>query len=323
MLKIVDTILSSLHNISEELEPAKVAEKIIQETCGLLNCERATLFYVDQNELVALIAKGAKNIKLPKNKGIAGDVATNGKLLSVPNPREDKRFEAKFDQDSGFITRNILCAPILDKNNVTPVAVLQCLNKTSGSFTNEDEVMITHLCAHIGIALRQSQLFEVARRAEQKALSLVEIVQMLHSNPNINALIFALSTRSHQLVDADRCTLYLVDRERGQLVVMQGDADIRIPLRKGIAGHVATSGEIVNIKDCYQDKRFNKAVDRKTGYRTRSMLCMPIMADTEVIGVLQLINKLDEPIFGPSDESILSVLLNLAGPILKKIFSLS
>jgi len=68
ILKIVDTIMASLHNISEELEPAKVAEKIIQETCSLLNCERATLFYVDQNELVALIAKGAKNIKLPKNK---------------------------------------------------------------------------------------------------------------------------------------------------------------------------------------------------------------------------------------------------------------
>jgi len=210
--------------------------------------------------------------------------------------------------------------PLWIKTQSQPIAVLQCLNKlNSVPFTAEDEVIITHLCAHIGIALRQSQLFEVARRAEQKVLSLVEIVQMLHTpNLNINALIFALSTRSHQLVDADRCTLYLVDRERGQLVVMQGEADIRIPLRKGIAGHVATSGEIVNIKDCYQDKRFNKAVDRKTGYRTRSMLCMPIVADTEVIGVLQLINKLDEPVFGPNDESVLSVLLGLAGPLLKK-----
>jgi len=103
-------------------------------------------------------------------------------------------------------------------------------------------------------------------------------------------------------------------------VVMTGDVDIRIPLNKGIAGCCATTGKIVNIPDCYKDDRFNPDIDKQTGYRTRSMLCMPIPGEeqNEIIGVLQLINRLDEEPFQPADENILTTLLSIAGPILKK-----
>jgi len=194
-----------------------------------------------------------------------------------------------------------------------------------GTFTEEDEIIVQNIAHHCSIVLRNAELYLSATRSEQKINFLLEIVQMLHSSPNINSLIFTLSQRAHTLINADRCTLYLADYTRSppQLVVMQGEVDIRLPLSKGIAGHVATTGEIVNIPDCYKDSRFNKSVDIKTGYRTKSMLCMPIFANEskkEVIGVLQLLNKLDEPQFGPSDESILTVLLKIAGPIIKKSF---
>jgi len=186
--------------------------------------------------------------------------------------------------------------------------------------------LLQNIATHSAIVLRNSQLYIQATRAEQKINSLLELVQMLHSQPNITSLIFTLSARAHQLVNADRCTLYLADRTRvpHQLVVMQGEVDIRLPLSKGIAGHVATTGEIVNIPDCYKDDRFNKSVDLKTGYRTKSMLCMPIFGEEskekEVLGVLQFLNKLDEDAFGPEDENILSVLLKIAGPIIKNSF---
>eukprot|EP00456_Euglypha_rotunda_P056994 TRINITY_DN46965_c0_g1_i1.p1 TRINITY_DN46965_c0_g1~~TRINITY_DN46965_c0_g1_i1.p1 ORF type:complete len:194 (-),score=1.02 TRINITY_DN46965_c0_g1_i1:7-588(-) len=146
---------------------------------------------------------------------------------------------------------------------------------------------------------------------------------MLHSSYNINSLIFTLSARAHQLVGADKTTLYLVDHNHQppQLVVMQGELDLRLPLSTGVAGHVATTGLIVNIPDCYKDDRFSKSIDLKTGYHTKSMLCMPMFADEtrkQVIGVLQLLNKLDDGFFLPADESILTVLLNIAGPIIAK-----
>jgi len=225
---------------------------------------------------------------------------------------------------SGFVTRNILAAPITSEEGEVN-AVLQCINKRLGNFSEEDEILLQNIAVHCSIVLRNAELYLSATRAEQKVHSLLELVQILHSSPDINSLIFTLSARTHQLVNADRCTLYLVDYTRvpHQLVVMQGEVDIRLPLSKGIAGHVATTGEIVNIPDCYKDLRFNKSVDIKTGYRTKSMLCMPFFADDtkkEIIGVLQLLNKMDEAQFGPSDESLLNALLAIAGPIIKKSY---
>ena len=97
---------------------------------------------------------------------------------------------------------------------------------------------------------------------------------------------------------------------------MQGEVNIRIPMTAGIAGEVATGGKTANIIDAYLDKRFNQEVDEASGYRTRSILCMPIMAGKEVVGVIQLLNK-NEGHFGAEDEEVMSSFLSIAGPILK------
>lgn len=107
-----------------------------------------------------------------------------------------------------------------------------------------------------------------------------------------------------------------------------GNIDIKIPMSKGLAGYVASSGTRINIKDCYADGRFDQSVDKKSGFRTRSMLCLPIFSSThmdpsasrsasDVIGVLQVINKNDEErVFDDMDERMLRTLLELSGPIL-------
>jgi signal transduction protein with GAF and PtsI domain len=86
---------------------------------------------------------------------------------------------------------------------------------------------------------------------------------------------------------------------------------------QGIAGMVATSGNTLNIPDAYENSNFNQAIDKKTGYRTRGILCMPIKADDKVIGVLQLINKLSgSGVFTTDDEDVMQIFLSIAGPIL-------
>ncbi|KAI9188461.1 uncharacterized protein BJ171DRAFT_420001 [Polychytrium aggregatum] len=79
-----------------------------------------------------------------------------------------------------------------------------------------------------------------------------------------------------------------------------------VPINRGISGYVATSGKIMNIKDVYDDPRFNNAIDIKTGYRTKSMLCVPICGpeNQKVIGVTTLINKLEMPYFTVEDEEV-------------------
>lgn len=152
---------------------------------------------VDNDELVLMIAKGAKNIRLPKNKGIAGHVATHGETVNIPDAWEDDRFDSSHDKSSGFRTKEVMATPILDEEGDI-VAVLQCINK-KGGFTSEDVVLAKNLSMHCAVVLRNAHLYEQSQRSEHKVNSLLEIVQMLHEGSNTNSLIFTLSHRSHQV----------------------------------------------------------------------------------------------------------------------------
>jgi putative ABC transport system ATP-binding protein len=114
--------------------------------------------------------------------------------------------------------------------------------------------------------------------------------------------------RVSDLLDAERASLFLVDRRRGELVlrvaqdVEKGDS-VRIPLGSGIAGAAATSGQPVRVADAYQDPRFNRDVDLRTGFRTRSVLCLPLHDRSgEVFAVTQLLNRRDGQPFDAADE---------------------
>jgi signal transduction protein with GAF and PtsI domain len=86
---------------------------------------------------------------------------------------------------------------------------------------------------------------------------------------------------------------------------------------QGIAGMVATTGQTLNIPDAYENDKFNQAIDKKTGYRTRAILCMAIKSEDQVIGVLQLINKVSgSGVFTSDDEDVMAIFLAIAGPIL-------
>jgi diguanylate cyclase (GGDEF)-like protein len=106
--------------------------------------------------------------------------------------------------------------------------------------------------------------------------------------------------------------MYLVDREHQEIWSLVGLGltleEIRIPMGKGIAGHVSRTGETINLTDAYADPRFEPDVDRRLGYRTRTLLCLPILnkANT-VVGVLQLLNKSNGP-FNTEDTDFLRAL---------------
>ena len=114
--------------------------------------------------------------------------------------------------------------------------------------------------------------------------------------------------RVGELLDAERASLFLVDRLRGELVLhvaqdVAAGETVRFPLGSGIAGAAATSGRPVRVADAYQDPRFNRDVDVKTGFRTRSMLCLPLQDRSgEVFAVTQLLNRRDGQPFDEADE---------------------
>ena len=115
---------------------------------------------------------------------------------------------------------------------------------------------------------------------------------------DIDQLLILLADMGRDLISADRCTVWLLNRKTEELwsKVAHGVDRITIPCSAGIAGCVAMTGESLIINDPYNDDRFDKDVDKKTGYHTRNILGLPINdGEGRIIGVYQAINKMPEP----------------------------
>ena len=160
-----------------------------------------------------------------------------------------------------------------------------------------DEMNETEFRATLQELTQKSQRF-----LEATALASDEAYQAM-----LEQSLRVFTRRVGELLHAERASLFLVDRDRQQLVLRVAqdmpDGDyVRIQLASGIAGAAAVSGEIVRVDDAYADSRFNQAVDAETGFRTRSMLCLPLQDRSgQVFAVTQLLNRRDGQPFDDID----------------------
>jgi serine phosphatase RsbU (regulator of sigma subunit) len=150
------------------------------------------------------------------------------------------------------------------------------------------------------------------RGAMAELQSIIEATKSLNSTIDLAELMNIILRLASRQTGAERGTVFLVDREREEIWSLVGlgldQQEIRMPIQKGLAGWVATHGETINIEDAYKDERFEPAQDRKTGFRTRSLLCLPIRNNNEqIVGVLQLLNKKTGP-FTESDQGFLEAI---------------
>jgi putative methionine-R-sulfoxide reductase with GAF domain len=125
---------------------------------------------------------------------------------------------------------------------------------------------------------------------------LLETTRRLMAAVGVDDLLAILGEATTRLVNAERATIYVVDADKAELwsrvALGDGVGEIRVPLGTGIAGMVALTGETINLLDAYSDSRFNPDVDRRTGYRTRNLLTVPVKSSRgSIIGVFQVLNK--------------------------------
>jgi signal transduction histidine kinase len=155
------------------------------------------------------------------------------------------------------------------------------------------------------------------RRAAARAEALAEIGIALSAILDVDDLLREVMDRAQELLEAERSTLFLVDRERGELrsKVLRGlkPHEIRLPLGKGLAGWVARHGRTAVVADAYDDPRFDPSVDRSSGFRTRSVLAVPIRGrDARVLGVVEVLNRRTGA-FGVEEERLLTAMASQAG----------
>ena len=142
--------------------------------------------------------------------------------------------------------------------------------------------------------------------------SLLKVGMRLAAERNLDRLLAMIIEETTAVMNAERSSLFLIDGDKGEMwaKIAQGVdvVEIRFPVGVGIAGTVGKTGEIINIPDAYADPRFNPEFDKKTGYRTRSILCVPLQNIVgETIGAIQVLNK-KAGMFGKDDESLLTAL---------------
>ena len=313
--KKIRGLLEVLQVLAQELDLDKLLQLIMEKTSKLMNADRSTLFLVDEErrELWSKVAQGVdlREIRVPIGHGIAGTVAVTGETINVPDAYRDPRFNSEFDKQTRYRTRTMLCVPVRDSSQRI-IGVLEVLNKARGTFGRDDEDLLHSFAHQVAIAVRNAEQVDQIQRRGRISEILLDVMKSFSAELDVDALLRKIFARTSDVMNAERSTLFLVDRKTGQIwsKVAEGPdlIEIRIPIGHGIAGAVAATGEIINITDAYRDHRFDRTVDEKTGYVTKTILCAPIRnAQGEIVGVAEVLNKRAD-IFTREDEEFLSAL---------------
>ena len=150
-----------------------------------------------------------------------------------------------------------------------------------------------------------------SERQARNLKALLGVAKALASEIKLDNLLQVIVAKAAEVMDAERATLFLYDQPRNELWSKTTQKleinEIRIPLGVGIAGTVAKTRALINISDAYADPRFDPTFDKQTGYRTRSILCLPLIGNADsLVGVIQVLNKKDRETFDEIDESLLA-----------------
>ena len=151
---------------------------------------------------------------------------------------------------------------------------------------------------------------------EQRFELLADLGAMIAGEVELDDLLKTFADRVAQALGADRATLWLIDGQTGELrsrvAILPELSELRVPSGTGVVGHVATTGELVNIRDAHSDPRWAEEIAHKIGYPTTSILTAPIVRRQQLRGVLQVLNKRDG-VFTTRDEEFIRVLAEQIG----------
>uniref|UniRef100_A0A674A9L2 Phosphodiesterase n=1 Tax=Salmo trutta TaxID=8032 RepID=A0A674A9L2_SALTR len=230
--------------------------------------------------------------------------------------RARKRWDSSLQLSSMLDSEvsSLLCVPVVSRATGQVVALACAFNKQGGQrHTEADEHKIQHCFCYTSTVLTSTLAFQKEQKLKVECQALLQVAKNLFTHlDDVSVLLQEIIVEARNLSDAEICSVFLLDQVSHELVakvfdggVVSDDEEFRIPADQGIAGHVAMTGQILNIKDAYSHPLFYRGVDDSTGFRTRNILCFPIKDENnEVIGVAELVNKTNGPWFNRFDEDL-------------------
>ncbi|RZC35129.1 cAMP and cAMP-inhibited cGMP 3',5'-cyclic phosphodiesterase 10A [Asbolus verrucosus] len=327
-----------LRELSSFLTDSVDLPSLLHETCDVLkNVTKAsgvTLYMVDTtaNEIY-LARKGADRSKtrwkIEERTIIAAFVANKKEYVMSDDIFQDERFPEGIPRKgtfqsivtsiSGDAIKSVLCVPV-----VTPdgdcIAIIELYKQTNGGRFSKDDLKITIVVTGwMGAAIHQNQQRLALKKQQELNDYLLDLTRNYFSDTVVMEKMISDVVKFAKLtLGAERGSFFIIDKENDELVadlfdegldendisLYKKNTKIRFGKERGIAGLVARTGVTVNIKDAYNDPRFNKEIDQKTGFITKSILCMPIMGVEGILGVVQVVNKKNGGYFTQTDENL-------------------
>lgn len=324
-------LLELVRDVSSYLDVTALCHKIFLHINELIAADRYSLFLVCEDSsnrkfLVSRLFDVAEGstleevsnscIRLEWNKGIVGHVAATGQPLNIKNAYEDSRFNAEVDQITGYKTQSILCMPIKNHREEV-VGVAQAINKKCGenaTFTEQDEKDFSSYLAFSGIVLHNAQLYETSQLENRRNQVLLDLASVIfEEQQSLEVLLRKIAGTILSFMQAQGCTVFIAEgdalnsfssvfhmeyEELGEAFdAPKRECDVS-QINYMYAQYVKNTMEPLNIADVTKDQRFpwtSENPDHPSN-RIKSLLCTPIRngKKDKVIGVCQLVNKMDE-----------------------------
>ncbi|XP_029381998.1 cGMP-specific 3',5'-cyclic phosphodiesterase isoform X3 [Echeneis naucrates] len=283
-------------------------------------------------------------IRLEWNKGIVGHVAATGQVLNIKNAYEDPRFNAEVDLITGYKTQSILCLPIKNHRDEV-VGVAQAINKKcgeDGAFTEQDEKDFSAYLAFSGIVLHNAQLYETSQLENRRNQVLLDLASLIFEEQQcLEVLLRKIAGTILSFMQAQACTVFIADedsmnsfssvfhmeyRELGEVQDTpkrcSGSPHDVTQINYMYAQYVKNTMQPLNIADVTKDQHFPWISENPdhVSNQIKSLLCTPIRngKKDKVIGVCQLVNKIDEEsgsvkAFNRNDEQFLEAFAIFCG----------
>jgi HD-GYP domain-containing protein (c-di-GMP phosphodiesterase class II) len=290
--KRLEHCLEIQRRLGGERNVDRLAQLVMREMTGLFDAERSSLFLFDWEsmELRARFAEGVvgRALVVPLRMGIVGTAILRRELLNVTNVYASPYFNPDIDSSLGYHTESLLVVPLLTADGRI-LGGLELLNKPSGFFTAEDEQAASDAAARLVRWIERGDYYPAAIEAESIAL--------------------------RNNIGCDRSTVFMLDVPTSRLASLHADGGdgrlISLNMKLGIAGLCAVTGSSLNIAEAWEDPRFDRTVDQRTGFRTRSLLCVALKtASGQPIGVVEVINR-REGVFSDSDLATLEAVAGI------------
>jgi signal transduction histidine kinase/CheY-like chemotaxis protein len=303
----METLFNIGKAISSLLSVNKVLERVLEAAADLANAESSMIWLSDEEVNESYVQEYNRQHTAVTETAVTQDIAEDKLVKEVMREGQPIR-ESVFTGEgirlqTGLYARAVLYVPL--KLRGLTMGVLGVTNTVAlRSFSRRDEFLLTFLADYAAIALENARVFQAADKALAAGLdeldTLIEITRTITSSLDLDEVIRLTIEQVHASWNIEASSLWLLDEKSERLTVLANVgtpkeilSQFKVPVGKGFVGHVAETGRWLYSNDVENHPLHYREVDATTNFHTRSILCVPLRSRGQVIGVLQLLNKLN------------------------------